>query len=272
MHDNAESQHEQPEEPAGFFLSKQTIDVLLRHKRGADMIALLVFYSYTATWQQTDQPRATVDFVAKGLNWGLDKVREIRNLLREAGFIEDIAPVDERGKKKGWFVRLCHFHPRCFPEGGEVPSTLGVSPPLAKHPPKCLKADKRKCLKANKGSRGSAAASAFPELPEPIDTPGCQQAWAEWLLYRRESRQKVMKSSAQKQIAELRKWGPTRMITAIEHSIRQGYRGIYEPKSDTRTALEKKRSREFEEDFSHLDGVLPEDIGTPHNDSFPPNA
>ena len=71
----------------GFYLSKQTLDKLLGHKsgRGADMIALLVFYHYTALWQASDQPHATVAFVAKGLHWGLDKAREIRNLLKEAG-------------------------------------------------------------------------------------------------------------------------------------------------------------------------------------------
>jgi hypothetical protein len=112
---------------AGIFLSKQTLDAILKHKsqRGADMIALLTFYHYTALWQGTNQPKADVRYVIKGLHWGHDKVREIRALLLELKLIEDVRRVDQRtGKVTGWFTKLAFFRP--------VPEPIA---PMKNHPP-----------------------------------------------------------------------------------------------------------------------------------------
>src|ERR1700747_2469746 len=82
-------------------LSKQTLDILLRHPRPGDMISLLVFYHYTGLWQGTNQPHATVHYVMRGLHWGKDKVRRVRRELTSLGLIEDVTRVDEQGRKQG---------------------------------------------------------------------------------------------------------------------------------------------------------------------------
>ena len=61
-------------------LSKQTLDLFLKQDNPADLIALYCFYYYTAKWQGTNQPKATTDYAAKGLKWGLDKNGKTRNI------------------------------------------------------------------------------------------------------------------------------------------------------------------------------------------------
>lgn len=111
----------------GIVISKQTLDTILRQKTRhvADMIALLTFYHYTALWQCTDQPCASLKFVAKGLNWGRDKVQIVRSLLLRLGLIEDLRATDpETGKVTGWYVKLPYFHPTDFQEGGTTHRVL----------------------------------------------------------------------------------------------------------------------------------------------------
>jgi hypothetical protein len=64
-------------------LSKQTLDLFLKQDDPADLIALYCFYYYTAKWQATNQPKATISYVAKGLKWGEAKVRNQKRKLIE---------------------------------------------------------------------------------------------------------------------------------------------------------------------------------------------
>jgi hypothetical protein len=67
-------------------------------------------------------------------------------------------------------------------------------------------------------------------LPPVLDTPEFRAAWADWLQHRRETRKPVRPKTAEKQLAQLAAWGPDRAVKAIEHSTRQGWQGIFEPK------------------------------------------
>ena len=71
-------------------LSKHLIDILLAQENPADCIGLYTFYYYTAKWQKTNQPKATTDYTAKGLQWSPSRVRKTKNILRELKLIEDI--------------------------------------------------------------------------------------------------------------------------------------------------------------------------------------
>ena len=71
-------------------LTKQTLDVFLRQENAAELIALYTFYYYTAKWQQTNQPKCTTDYVAKGLHWDRNKVSKVKKQLADLELIEDI--------------------------------------------------------------------------------------------------------------------------------------------------------------------------------------
>ena len=54
----------------------------------ANLVGLYVFYITHAQLQKTNQPLATDSFTANGLNWGLDKVKRIKRILKDLKVIE----------------------------------------------------------------------------------------------------------------------------------------------------------------------------------------
>lgn len=87
-------------------LTKQTINLFLQSDYPTEVMALYLFYYYTAKWQETNQPRCTTKYVATGLKWGEQKVRKIKKELMSLGLIEDVQEKDEEGKISGHYVKL----------------------------------------------------------------------------------------------------------------------------------------------------------------------
>lgn len=79
-------------------VSKPVMDVLLKQEKYSDLIALYLFYYYTAKWQRTDQARATTSYTAQGMNWTEERVRKAKKVLISLGLIEDITHRDETTK------------------------------------------------------------------------------------------------------------------------------------------------------------------------------
>ena len=82
------AQYNQNDEP--IVMSKPLLDLLLRQKSPAELIALYSFYYYTAKWQKTNQPKATTEYVQKALNWSDRKVRTHKSTLIGLKLIEDL--------------------------------------------------------------------------------------------------------------------------------------------------------------------------------------
>lgn len=101
---------------------------------------------------------------------------------------------------------------------------------------------------------GDADASVFPAL---LNTPAFASAWADYLAYRRESKLKPLKPrSIAAKLDEMAAWGEPAAIAAIRESIRNGWQGVFAPKSPnapvagrpvvpTRTAAESARVAEL---------------------------
>ena len=71
-------------------LTKQTCDLLLSQEKGSDLIALYVFYYYTAKWQGTNQPHCTTSYSSDGLGWTIQRLRKAKKKLIELGLISDV--------------------------------------------------------------------------------------------------------------------------------------------------------------------------------------
>lgn len=68
-------------------------------------------------------------------------------------------------------------------------------------------------------------------FPENLNTPEFQAAWNGWNAYRKEAGLKAwIPRTASAQLARLSGLGAARAVAAINHSIQQGWQGIYEPK------------------------------------------
>ena len=66
------------------------------------------------------------------------------------------------------------------------------------------------------------------DLPECLQTPEFGDAWVRWQSHRKEIKKPLTPLSAAQQIKELTALGPARSVAAIDHSIRSGWRGIFE--------------------------------------------
>ncbi len=89
-------------------LNKYTIDELFKIDNPTNCIALYLFYYKTAKWQKTDTIKATDLYVKKSLNWGIDKVKRTKQLLKEHGLI-DVVQRRNNGKIEGWYVKVSYL-------------------------------------------------------------------------------------------------------------------------------------------------------------------
>lgn len=92
------------EEP--IVLSKALIDTLLKREDYVELIALYVFYYYTAKWQHTNQPKASDKFCMSGLKWGHTKFYKTKEKLLELHLIEKVCKKTEYGKIIKWYVKV----------------------------------------------------------------------------------------------------------------------------------------------------------------------
>jgi len=85
-------------------------------------------------------------------------------------------------------------------------------------------------------------------FPAGLETEAFRAAWADWLAYRRECKISTYKPRAlAAQLATLAEWGHDVAIESIRQSIRQQWRGLFEPKASFGSAQgvsaeSKKRS------------------------------
>lgn len=75
----------------------------------------------------------------------------------------------------------------------------------------------------------TATPSLVPPLPTSLDTVEFRIAWEDWLRDRRTRRKPVTELAAQRQLANLEKWGVAKAIQAIENAIANGWTGLFEP-------------------------------------------
>ena len=67
------------------------------------------------------------------------------------------------------------------------------------------------------------------EIPGELDTEPFRAAWSDWLTHRKQIKKPVTELAANKQLKALAKRGTNDAIRAIEHSIANGWQGIFDP-------------------------------------------
>lgn len=89
-------------------INKHTIDTLFHLENAADCVALYVFYYKTAKWQKTNTIKANDAYVKKSLNWGIDRIKRTKQILKEHGLI-DIVQRRKDGKIAGWYIEVSYL-------------------------------------------------------------------------------------------------------------------------------------------------------------------
>ena len=113
---------------------------------------------------------------------------------------------------------------------GEMEWIISYPPTGKENPqpePGFPEADNPVLTKKDKKLRKKGAAD-FP-IPEVLDTPAFREVWAEWAEHRKQKRSSLTPVSKKKQLTQLAALGVKRAIAALNHSMQQGYTGIFEP-------------------------------------------
>ncbi len=83
--------------------------------------------------------------------------------------------------------------------------------------------------------RKAAPAEPLPDLPpELAGSPEFREAWREWQEHRRQKRQPLTATAAKHQLRNFQEWGVARALSALRHSLANGYQGVFEPNGHDR--------------------------------------
>jgi hypothetical protein len=106
----------------------ETVDHLIR-EYGTDALALYMAYCAIAEWQKTKIVKATEGFMKKRLNWGQDKFRKNKKILKEEGYIVDIQKKGSDGKIQGNYIEIHYLvHSVDNPTSGKSQSMVNPTP------------------------------------------------------------------------------------------------------------------------------------------------
>jgi hypothetical protein len=166
--------------------------------------------------------------IAKTCRLKRDTVFEALSILETAGFIKRtsrpgqttlVEPVPFGGMGSANPSRLGGRE--VSRSGGRDPSRLGGH-----------KGTPIKELPSRKGTN-----DLFPMTETlPFPSKEFRSAWESWEQHRREIKKKLTPESIRQQFRKLVEMGESRSIAAINHSIANGWQGIFEPKPDQGTA------------------------------------
>lgn len=116
-----------------------------------------------------------------------------------------------------------------------APSTYQLlregDPKLSRNEPKLSRCVPKRAKKAPFRLLEESYEESYEEITIPplLDTPEFREAWANWLRYRCERRKEVTPTGARISLSKCEKLGVEKSIAAINHSIENGWQGIFEP-------------------------------------------
>ena len=86
-------------------------------------------------------------------------------------------------------------------------------------------------------------------LPQELDSEPFKIAWKDFLSYRKGIKNPLKRDSKKAQLKTLASWGAKDAIESINETIRNGWQGLFKPKTqNANTQREQRRSREFTEE------------------------
>lgn len=206
------------------------MDRLLQKENPGNLIALYMFLSYSARWQQTHQPKCTVSYIAKGLKWSERSVQREKAVLREMGLIEDVPRKDKDGKIEGWYVRVNYFvKVHGDTDGGVDHGAKNAGGGILA--PKCCITDNvnTKELVDTRESKSSTGGEkkkpTEPSMPDCLKTPEFEKVWKEFQTHRRQKGSKLTPIATERLFAVLAK-RPDQAAAGLNEAIDRNWSGF----------------------------------------------
>ena len=114
-------------------------------------------------------------------------------------------------------------------------------------PPSALQHHKGTPSKANhlkQSIEGNANGFLFDqEASLPFNSESFKTAWQTWIQHRKEKKKKLTPESIKMQFKDMIAMGEERSIAAINHSVKNGYAGIYEPSANQSNKTTNQQTR-----------------------------
>ena len=160
-------------------ISPSIINLLQPQENFSDLLALYIFYCHIANWQKTNQPRATIEYTAKGMSWGIDKVRLRKKRLLELGLIESVQRRGLNGNMLKQYIRVNYIWTKesilnAYNISTEIAGVRELPGSVKSDPNTCSALNKEKTYSANKKEilkkTKAKKVSEQLELNVPIDT------------------------------------------------------------------------------------------------------
>lgn len=108
-------------------INKITIEKLFEEENQNPLI-LYLFYYKTAKWQKHNPIKASDEYCKKCLHWGIDKLQNAKQKLKEMDLIESVRRTDEKGRVAGWYIKINYLIDKTtIPE-----TTIPTKPQLVK--------------------------------------------------------------------------------------------------------------------------------------------
>ena len=241
-------------------LSKPLLDLLLAQPKSADLIALYCFYYYTAKWQKTNQPKATTNYVAKGIKWHIGKVRRVKKDLKQLGLIEDIQARNEDNSKiiahyiKVNFIwtrqTIKDYYPNGFAKGSKTQGIAkSIANALSDNNINALSYN-RKNKKINKKSTASNETNNIPAHKTFInrfpqnwkdDTP-FKKAARDFVLHRKQLGKSLTPLASKRLVTKLTDHSIKVATQAIQASVENSWTGVFPESVNNKTHSTKNRS------------------------------
>ena len=108
--------------------------------------------------------------------------------------------------------------------GGNPKLKEGLTPPLTGG----VKQNVASSLSLN-SSGFSGGGGGGGEIPSSLNSPEFLSSWGDWVLHRGEIKKPLTPTASKLALRKLEKLGHDRAVAAIQHSIANGWQGIFEP-------------------------------------------
>lgn len=205
-------------------VSKHTMDLLLASKNFPELLALYLFYYYTGKWQGTDRPKATTEYVAKGLHWKPEKVRKCKKQLLALGLVDDLVETDhDTGQIIGWYIKVNFYWGNNTLQNPPYPQNQRVGFGGGK----CLLANKENKKEKFKKEK-SLVDEIVDQLPNSWSTnEPFKEALGDWIENRKQKRAPITQVVIRRFIAKCNKTPIEVMTKALAKAADNGYTGYF---------------------------------------------
>ena len=153
--------------------------------------------------------------------------RGVRNAIDQMCRVGVLGVRRQRGRVNKYYLRLT------------AAQSAALTPAQSAAPPgkmcrtskaECAENQGTKCRRTRRLNRQTKEPEAPPSIPASLDHPSFISAWNDYRQHRKEIKKPLTPTAEKRQLARMEKLGLDRAIAATEHSIAQGWRGIFEEK------------------------------------------